>query len=148
MLRRTSISILIAFATMTGLSITLPARQTATPQNPPSKAVATEKGVAMRYGYTGKMMTQPGQRDAVVAILLRDVEKLKEAGCDLYVVSVSAAHPDAVFVNEVWVSREAHRASLKLSSVQQAIAEARPMLTGQFESVELSVVGGLGVPKK
>lgn len=101
----------------------------------------------MRYGLTGKMMTQPGQRDAVVAILLRDVEKLKDAGCDLYVVSVSPAQPDAIFINEVWISREAHRASLKLPSVQQAIAEARPMLTGQFESVELSVAGGLGVPK-
>lgn len=106
----------------------------------------TTPAPTMRYGLSGKMMTKPGQRDAVVAILLRDVEKLKDAGCDLYVVSVSDQHPDAIFITEVWTSSEAHRASLKLPSVKQAISEAMPLLTGQFESVELKVTGGLGVP--
>lgn len=101
----------------------------------------------MRYGLSGKLTTKPGQRDAVVALLLRDVEELKKVGCDLYVVSVSKDHPDAIFVTEVWTSAEAHRASLALPSVKEAIAEAMPLLTGQFESVELSVVGGLGVPQ-
>jgi quinol monooxygenase YgiN len=102
----------------------------------------------MRYSLSGKLVTRPGKRDAFVAILLRDVLKLKDVGCDLYVVSVSANHPDAVWVNEVWVSKEAHDASLQLSTVKQAIAEAMPMLTGEFEHVELSVVGGLGVPEQ
>ncbi len=101
----------------------------------------------MRFGLNGKMGVKPGQREAVVAILLRDVQELKKVGCHVYVVSVSPAHPDHVFVNEVWDSREAHRTSLQLPSVKQAIAEARPMLTGEFEHVELSVAGGLGVPK-
>ena len=140
--RRIGLFLWTALAAGAGLAATPP-----TTQNPPAKDAAMEKEAALRYGLSGKMMTKPGQRDVVVALLLRDVEKLKAAGCDVYVVSVSAAHPDAVFVSEVWVSREAHRASLKLPSVQQAISEARPLLTGQVESVELSVIGGLGVPK-
>lgn len=118
----------------------------ASPQAKPSDG-GTKKESTMRYGLSGKLMTKPGQRDAVVALLLRDVEELKAVGCDLYVVSVSKDHPDAIFVTEVWTSPEAHRASLALPSVKQAIAEAKPLLTGEFDMVELSVAGGLGVPK-
>jgi quinol monooxygenase YgiN len=100
----------------------------------------------MRYGLSVKMGVKPGQRDAVVAILMRDVESMKDAGCDLYLVGVSDADPDAVFVTEVWASRDAHRASLDLPAVQQAIAEAMPMLTGEFQQTEFDVVGGLGIP--
>jgi quinol monooxygenase YgiN len=102
----------------------------------------------MRYGLTGKLTTRPGQRDAVVAILLRDVQDLKAVGCDLYMVSTSQDRPDAVWVTEVWASKEAHDTSLQLPTVKQAIAEAMPLLTGEFEHVELSVVGGLGVPEE
>ena len=99
----------------------------------------------MRYGLSVKIGVKPGQRDAVVAILIRDVESAREAGCDLYLVGTSSADADTVFVTEVWASREAHRASLTLPSVQQAIAEAMPMLTGEFHQTEFDVVGGLGV---
>lgn len=105
------------------------------------------KGSSMRYGLTGKFTTRPGQRDAFVALLLRGVDELKALGCDLYVVSVSKDQPDVVFVTEVWASPEAHRSSLELPSAKAAIAEARPLLAGAVEMVELSVVGGLGVPK-
>jgi quinol monooxygenase YgiN len=100
----------------------------------------------MRYGLSVKMGVKPGQRDAVVAILMRDVASIRDAGCELYVVGVSAADPDAVFATEVWASREAHRASLDLPSVKQAIAEAMPMLSGEFRQTEFDVVGGLGIP--
>lgn len=99
----------------------------------------------MRYGRFGKMGVKPGERDRVVAILLRDVAALREVGCELYVVHRSEGEPDAVWVTEVWATREAHRASLALPSVRAAIAEAMPLLSGEFESVELDVVGGLGL---
>lgn len=99
----------------------------------------------LRHGLSGSMGTRPGQRDAVVALLLRDVDALKAVGCDLYLVAVSDARPDTIFVTEVWKSAEAHKASLQLASVRQAIAEARPMLSGEFEQTTFSVVGGLGL---
>lgn len=101
----------------------------------------------MRYGLSVSMGTKPGQRDAVVEILTRDTDavKMKTLGCDLYLVGVSEERPDVVYVTEVWASREAHHASLNDPAVKAAIAEAMPMLTGEFHSTEFSVVGGLGV---
>ncbi|WP_420126555.1 putative quinol monooxygenase [Longimicrobium sp.] len=100
----------------------------------------------MRFGMYARMVAQPGRRDALTAILLRGVEGLRAHGCHLYVVNHAADHPDAVWVTEVWESREAHRASLELPETRQAIGEAMPLLTNDFQSIELDVVGGLGVP--
>lgn len=97
------------------------------------------------YGYSGSMKTQPGRRDEVVAILLEGVEGLRAAGCEAYVVSVSDAEPDTIFVFEAWQSKEHHAASLQLPETKAAIARAMPMLTGEFDSRELDVVGGLGL---
>ena len=102
----------------------------------------------MRYGLSVQMTVRPGQRDAVVALLMRDPEAMRPLGCDLYMVGVSPASPDVVLVTEVWASREAHRASLTLPAVQEAISEAMPMLTGEFQQMEFDVVGGLGVPER
>lgn len=100
----------------------------------------------MRYGLSVAMHVKPGQRDAVVEILTRDTAAMPALGCDLYLVGVSDDRPDVVYVTEVWASREAHHASLADPAVKAAIAEAMPMLTGEFHSTEFSVVGGLGVP--
>ena len=99
----------------------------------------------MLYGYIGTMRTQPGRRDAVVSLLLADVDDLRAAGCHVYVVSVTD-DDDLIHVTEVWESKEHHAASLQLPQVKAAIAKAMPMLAGEFTSQELGVVGGLGVP--
>jgi len=99
----------------------------------------------MRYGLMVKMGVKPGQRDAVVSLVMRDVEAVRAAGCDVYVVGTSPTEPDVVFVTEVWASREAHRASMQIPSIQAAISEAMPMLTGAFHQTEFDVAGGLGL---
>ncbi|PRX44542.1 quinol monooxygenase YgiN [Prauserella shujinwangii] len=101
----------------------------------------------MPYGHNGSMKVKPGHRDAVVAILLDGVERLRDAGCHLYVVSVSDTDPDTVWVNEVWESAAHHQASLDLPEVKESIGKAMPMLTGEFTGQQLTVVGGLGVPR-
>lgn len=98
------------------------------------------------YGYLGTMKARPGSRDAVVDILLSGTEGLRAAGCALYVVLVSEAEPDTIWVNEVWHSKEHHDASLQQPETRAAIAAAMPMLTGEFTGKELAVAGGLGVP--
>lgn len=104
------------------------------------------RSTTVRYGYFGTMRVRPGHRDEVVAILLRGQDGLRAAGCDLYVVGTSGTDEDLVWVNEVWVSEEAHAASLRLPETKAAIAAAMPMLTGEFTGQEIDVVGGLGVP--
>jgi quinol monooxygenase YgiN len=99
----------------------------------------------MTYGYIGSMRTQPGRRDEVVSLLLRDVEALRPAGCQLYVVSSSETDADVIWVTEVWDSKASHDGSLQLPSAKAAIAEAMPLLTGDFTREETTVAGGLGV---
>lgn len=99
----------------------------------------------MSHGYIASMKVQPGRRDDVVSILLADVDDLGSAGCDSYVVSVSDADDDTIWVFEVWRTKEHHDASLELPETKAAMGKAMPMLTGEFTSQELNVVGGLGV---
>jgi quinol monooxygenase YgiN len=99
----------------------------------------------MAYGYIGSMKTKSGHRDDVVSILLSGVESLRAAGCDLYIVSVSDSDDDTIWVTEVWQSKGHHDASLQLPEAKAAISKAMPMLTGEFTSQGLTVVGGLGL---
>lgn len=62
-------------------------------------------------------------------------------GCLQYDVGVSDDAPDTVFVIERWTSAEAHRASLELPSVRDAIAEALPLLSGEMGGSQFEIVG-------
>lgn len=99
------------------------------------------------YGYNGTMRTTTGNRDAVVDLLVAGAPALRDAGCLLYVVSTTESDPDLIIVNEIWESREHHHASLQLPSVREAIAKARPMLTGEMTGQETTVAGGLGLDR-
>lgn len=105
----------------------------------------TSSATPSRYGLIGTMRTKPGQRDAVVKLLLRDVDDLRAVGCHLYVVGLDHEDPDLIRVTEVWDSKDAHRASLQLPGVRATIAEAMPLLTGEFTQTEFPVAGGLGL---
>ncbi|WP_432992495.1 putative quinol monooxygenase [Dactylosporangium sp. CA-233914] len=89
------------------------------------------------------MRTKAGHRQDVVDILLSGVDGLRRVGCLLYVVGV--VDEDTISVYEVWQSKAAHDASLQLPETREAIARAMPMLTGEFSSQEITVLGGLGI---
>ena len=97
--------------------------------------------MAMTYANVGTLGAVPGKRDELVAHLTSSKPGLAEAGCLLYEVGVSDDEPDTVFVAELWTSAEAHRSSLELPEVQQAIAAARPLLSGQFGGFAFNVIG-------
>ncbi len=98
------------------------------------------------YGLWGKIVAVAGQGDVLAAHLLDAAAALDDvAGCRLYIVSRDADDADAVWVMEVWESREAHRASLDLPAVQELIARARPVIAGMGERVEVSTIGGKGL---
>ena len=99
----------------------------------------------MAYGYLATMRATPGNRDEVVKILLGGADGLRDAGCLLYVVSVSDTDPELIHVTEAWESKRHHDDSLRLPETKAAIARAMPLLTGEFTGQEMTVVGGLGV---
>lgn len=95
----------------------------------------------MTFANVGTLGAEPGQRDALAAILARPNPDLAAAGCVLYEVGVDDERPDTVFVAELWESAQAHRASLELPSVRAAIAEAMPLLSGEMGGHRFTVVG-------
>jgi quinol monooxygenase YgiN len=97
------------------------------------------------YGLQGKLIAKPGQRDALLALLLESSRGGGMPGCRLYVVSEVPAEPDAIAITEVWDDRAAHDASLQLASVRAVIANARPLIASMGDSLELRPVGGQGL---
>ena len=95
----------------------------------------------MSYGYTGSMKTTPGNRQAVIDILLSGVDHLRAVGCHACIVC--EGEEDEIVVFEVWESKQ-HDDSLQFPEVREQISNAMPMLSGEFSGRELSVRGGLG----
>ena len=97
------------------------------------------------YGLIGKMLVAPGQRDAVLGILLEGTGSMP--GCLSYIIAKDPADGNAVWITEVWDNEASHKASLALPAVKEAIAKARPMITGFGERFITTPVGGVGLPK-
>lgn len=94
-----------------------------------------------RYGLIGQMLSQPGKRDELVGYL-RDATGAMP-GCLSYIIALDSENPDAIWITEVWDSRENHAASLKLPAVQAAIAKARPIIAGFGQRFETVPVAGV-----
>jgi quinol monooxygenase YgiN len=96
------------------------------------------------YGLIGRIRVVAGERDALAAILAGTGTM---PGCLSYIVAEDGEDADALWVTEVWESREAHRASLQLPAVQAAIAQGRPLIAGFDNRHETTPLGGIGLPK-
>jgi quinol monooxygenase YgiN len=95
------------------------------------------------YGLIGRMKAAPGQRDALIAILLESIGDMP--GCRSYVVARDPADGDAIWVSEVWVDQQSHQASLSLPQVQSAIARAKPLIASFDQRFVTEPVGGHGL---
>ncbi|HUP25460.1 MAG TPA: antibiotic biosynthesis monooxygenase family protein, partial [Thermoanaerobaculia bacterium] len=70
------------------------------------------------HGLIGKMTAAPGKRDELIGILLAGVSGMP--GCLSYVVAKDTTDEDALWITEVWDTKESHAASLSLPSVRDA----------------------------
>jgi quinol monooxygenase YgiN len=105
-------------------------------------ATAAQEGRGM-YGLIGKMQAQPGQRDALLAILLDGIDGMP--GCLSYVVAKDPTDENAIWITEVWDSKDSHAASLQIPSVKNAIAKAMPLIANFGAHNETVPVGGHGL---
>jgi quinol monooxygenase YgiN len=99
---------------------------------------------ATMYGLIGKMNAVPGQRDALIAILLEGTGAMP--GCLSYIVAKDAEDDNGIWISEVWVDQASHAASLDLVAVKNAISRGRPLIAGFSNSVTTQPVGGVGLP--
>lgn len=95
------------------------------------------------YGVIGKITAKPGQRDALIDILLEGAAEMP--GCLNYVVAKDANDEDAIWVTEVWESQAHHEDSLSLPAVEQAMDRGRPLIASFGERVETEPAGGHGL---
>lgn len=68
------------------------------------------------YGLIGKLTATPGKRDQLIAILIEGTASMP--GCLSYIVAKDSAEEDAIWVTEVWDSKDSHDASLSLPPVK------------------------------
>lgn len=99
----------------------------------------------MMFGLIGKMIAQSGQREALIDLLLEGSGAMP--GCLSYIVARDEKDQNALWITEVWDSKESHSASLKLPAVQAAIAKGRPLIAGFGDFVTTEPVGGIGLSK-
>lgn len=99
-----------------------------------------------RFGVCGTMLAHPGQRDALLALLLEAADLVAEApGCEVWIVNRVPDSPDGIWVTEVWRSQEDHAASLTGDAVREIIGRARLLIAGMGDRFILEPVGGKGL---
>lgn len=99
-----------------------------------------------RFGLCGIMKAQPGQRDALLDVLLEAANLVADLpGCEVWIVNTMPDDPVAIWVTEVWRSEADHAASLASEDVRRIIARARPLIAGFGERFTLEPVGGKGL---
>lgn len=98
---------------------------------------------AHKYALFGKMTAQPGQREALLSILLQAAQLVSTAkGCQQYLVYKDTQHEDWIWMNEIWDSEADHDNSLHLPGCRELIMQAMPLLAGKPEKMELALIGG------
>ncbi|MFO7180781.1 MAG: putative quinol monooxygenase [Pseudomonadota bacterium] len=97
------------------------------------------------FGLIGKFKAVAGQREALIGILLESIYDMP--GCLSYVVARDPNDEDAVWITEVWIDEQSHRASLSLPAVQQAISRAKPLIASFGEHFVTEPVGGHGLAR-
>lgn len=119
--------LLRAFAAMTGL---------------PGARIFAQRNARM-YGLIGKVTALPGQRDALIGVLLEGINDMP--GCLSYVVAGDSTDNDAIWITEMWDSEASHEASLALPAVRAAIAKGRPLIASFGAPVVTQPAGGHGL---
>ncbi|GAA0311283.1 hypothetical protein GCM10009087_21730 [Sphingomonas oligophenolica] len=98
-------------------------------------------GDGAMFGTIGRIKAIAGQRDALAAILAGGSGGMP--GCISYIVAEDLADADALWVTEIWESREAHQASLALPAVREAIGKGRPLIASFDSGAQTRPISGV-----
>lgn len=100
------------------------------------------------YGLHNNLQAAAGKGPELAAILQEAAALVSSAsGCRIYIVSLDESTPDAVWVTEVWDSKQEHDDSLGLPGVRGLISKAMPLLAAPPQRGQtLEVLGGAGLP--
>lgn len=94
------------------------------------------------YGLITRLTAHPGRRDEL-ALMLLDPE-VERPGCHSYVVAFEQTDPDAVWVSEVWMNEDAHRAMLDEAN-REKLRPALGLIATFGDTVFTRPIGGVGL---
>jgi quinol monooxygenase YgiN len=86
------------------------------------------------YGLITKMKTQPGQRDALVQVLVQGSKAMP--GCIHYIIAKDVHDEHTVWVVETWDSAQAHKSSLSLPKVVEAMSQGKTLIAAIERRIE------------
>lgn len=95
------------------------------------------------YGLIGRMTAVPGEREALIALMIGHGAVMQ--GCLSYLVARDRSDADVLWITEVWDSEASHKASLAIPEVRGAIMQARPLIAAFDSPVQTEVAGGVGL---
>jgi quinol monooxygenase YgiN len=97
------------------------------------------------HGLIVKLTARPGQRDAMISILVHCVQNMP--GSMSYIVAKDPADENAIWATEVWDSEASHDASFTLPAVKAAVEQVKPMVVGVQSKVVTQPVSGYGLQR-
>ena len=93
------------------------------------------------FGTIGRIKAIAGKREVHAGILASGSGEMP--GCISYVVAEDLADADALWVTEIWESKEAHQASLSLPAVREAIGKGRPLIASFDSGAQTRPISGV-----
>lgn len=92
------------------------------------------------YAIIGQLMSSPSKREELIGYLAQGSQAMP--GNLAYQIWRDKEDENSVWITEVWRDEAAHKASLALPQVQEAIRKARPIIAGFGVRAELEPAGG------
>lgn len=86
------------------------------------------------YGLISKLKAQTGQREALIQVLLQGSRAMP--GCIHYIIARDIHDEHTLWVVETWDSAQAHKSSLSLPEVVDAMARGKPLIAAIERRVE------------
>jgi len=105
------------------------------------QAASAMTGDGTMFGTIGRIKAIAGKRDVLAGILASGSGEMP--GCISYVVAEDLADADALWVTEIWESKEAHQASLSLPAVREAIGKGRPLIASFDSGAQTRPISGV-----
>jgi quinol monooxygenase YgiN len=108
-------------------------------------ADAAPMGGAPLYGLISQIIAAPGKRDQLVGVLMEATKDMP--GCLSFVIAADAVRGDAIWITEIWTSKESHNAAFNLPKVAIAVARSGPLMASLGARAETTPIGGLGLTR-
>ncbi len=95
------------------------------------------------YGLITPLTAASGRREELALTLLDPAANRR--GCHHYVVALGADGPDSLWVTEIWVSEEAHRAWVADIKASEVLRPALALIATWGDTVITRPMAGIGI---